>query len=165
MRQLQGRDADFGAESKQQWQATVAWQPLRRVIETLLVTHDFGQAFVTLNLLLKPAFDRVFLGGLGEVAEAYGDALFSKLLFSLGEDAAWHHAWARALLAHVLESDGANRTAVKAWVEHWMPHVESALSSAARLIHTRGRMPLVVEQTLHELHSLDFFGNTSEAVA
>lgn len=155
MRQLQSRDPNFGIESRQHWQAKAAWQPLRRVIETLLATHDFGEAFVALDLVLKPAFDRVFLGGLREVAEAYGDSLLSKLLFSLEEDAAWHHGWARALLAQVLESDAANRAAVGTWIERWTPQVDDAISAAAELVCAESTVPVAVEQALRNLHSAE----------
>jgi len=165
MRQLQSRDPNFGNESRQHWQTKPAWQPLRRVLELLLTTRDFGEVFIALNLVLKPAFDRVFLGGLGEVAEAYGDALFSKLLFSLGEDAAWHHGWARALLALMLESHAANRVTIRTWVEHWSPQVDGALSAASELVHAQGRVPIAVERALRELHGPEFLGSTAGIVA
>ncbi|HEY6724454.1 MAG TPA: hypothetical protein VI197_10490 [Polyangiaceae bacterium] len=156
MRQLQDIDPNFGSDSKQQWQSNAVWQPLRRVIELLLRTHDFGESFVALNLLLKPAFDRVFLHGLAEAAEAHGDTLFDKLLFSLGEDAAWHHGWARALLDHTLRSDSSNQAAIAGWVEHWTPEVEAALASAAQLIHVHHSVPNSVEQALRDLNSSKF---------
>lgn len=156
MRQLVDRDPSFGAQSKQQWQTTAAWQPLRRTLERLLTTHDFGEAFVALNLLLKPAFDGVFLRGLAEVAETYADPLLGKLLFSLGEDAAWHHRWARALLEYALRSEATNRTAVAGWVEKWAPEVSASLATSGKLVHAQGRLPQAMEQVLLELNSSDF---------
>lgn len=159
MRQLQDIDPNFGSGSKQQWQNDAAWQPLRRVIELLLKTHDFGEAFVALDLLLKPAFDRVLLHGVAAVAEKQGDMLFSKLLFSLGEDATWHHRWARSLLDHALQSDPANHGAVARWVEHWGPQVDSAVAAAAALVRIDCGTPNAVEQALRELNSWEFLRN------
>lgn len=165
MRRLQGVDPNFGSDSKQQWQSKAVWQPLRRVIELLLTTHDFGESFVALNLLLKPAFDRVFLHGLAETAAAHGDTLFNKLLFSLSEDAAWHHGWARALLDHAWHSDTANQTAIAGWVEHWTPEVEGALTSAAQLVHIHRGVPSSVEHALRELNSSQLLGELPGASA
>lgn len=163
MRQLQEIDPSFGSDSKEHWQNKAAWQPLRRVVEMLLTTHDFGETFVALNLLLKPAFDRVFLHSLAATAEAHGDTLFSKLLFSLGEDAAWHHGWARALLEHTVRSDTANQVTIAGWVERWTPQVESALASAAELVHIDRGVARSAEQVLTEPNSAEFPRNATEA--
>ena len=61
MRQLQVTHPDFGRTAQQTWQDDPIWQPLREVIETLLVTWDWGEALVALQFVLKPAFDELFM--------------------------------------------------------------------------------------------------------
>src|SRR5690606_3877752 len=56
--QLRARDPDFATRSRADWEGDAMWQPLRRAVEQLLVTYDWGEAFTALNLVLKPAFDR-----------------------------------------------------------------------------------------------------------
>jgi toluene monooxygenase system protein E len=43
MGQLRRVRPTFGDASKQTWEADPAWQPLRRCIERLLVTYDWGR--------------------------------------------------------------------------------------------------------------------------
>ena len=43
-----------------------AWQPLRELIERLLVTYDWGEAFAALNLGAKPVLDAFFLGDVAD---------------------------------------------------------------------------------------------------
>jgi len=58
MRQLQVTHPDFGSKA---WQNDPIWQPLREVIETLLVTWDWGEALVALQFVLNAAFDKLFM--------------------------------------------------------------------------------------------------------
>lgn len=119
MRQLQETHPEFGAASKQVWQDDVLWQPLRRVIEHLLVAYDWGEAFAALQLVVKPAFDALFVAELGEVAASHGDEVLAKILLSLGEDCAWHRAWTEALVAHVVADEPANAAVLRGWIDRW----------------------------------------------
>jgi toluene monooxygenase system protein E len=91
-----------------------AWQPLRKLIETLLVTCDWGEAFAALNLGAKPVLDGFFLGYVARQARARGDYLLGEIFFSLGEDGAWHRAWAQALAELAESADAANRSRLAA---------------------------------------------------
>lgn len=133
MRQLQEFEPTFGQESKRAWQSDAAWQPLRRLLETLLVTYDFGEAFVASNLVIKPVFDELVTLGLGRLAERSGDVLLGKLLFSLGEDATWHREWSRALVAFAVESRPQNRAPVESWALSWAARTGEAARSLAPL--------------------------------
>src|SRR5437867_2055563 len=86
MRQLQETHPGFGSESKSAWERNPHWQPLREVIEKLLVTYDWGEAFVALNLVLKLSFDQVFMLDYGGRAHARDEEVLHKILRSLYED-------------------------------------------------------------------------------
>jgi toluene monooxygenase system protein E len=133
MAQLRAVQPSFGVTSKDAWLAHRAWQPLRKVVEQLLVTYDFGEAFIALDIVLKPAFDQVLHQGLGAAAAAGGDDLLRKLLFSLAEDASWHHAWSKALVEHLVTASNGNAVAVGDWIDRWSPRVSQALSALAQL--------------------------------
>ena len=109
----------FGDSGKQLWQADPAWQPLRKLIETLLVTFDWGEAFAALNLGAKPVLDRFFLGDVAEKARVRGDYLLGEIFFSLGEDGAWHRAWAQALGGLAESADAGNRDRLAGWARTW----------------------------------------------
>ncbi len=131
MRQLQETHEGFGAGSKAVWERDPAWQPLRKVVERLLVTFDWGEALVALNLAVKPAFDELFMVHFGRLAAAYGDEVLQKLLVSLNEDCAWHRDWTRGLLRVVLADDPDNRAVIQGWLGKWRPEVAAAVEAFA----------------------------------
>jgi toluene monooxygenase system protein E len=108
-----------GSASRARWQAAPVWQPLRRLIEQLLVTWDWGEAFAALCLCVKPVFDRMVHIELAERARALGDYLTNELLCSLEEEARWHRVWARALVETAIMQRPANRDILRAWVLDW----------------------------------------------
>jgi toluene monooxygenase system protein E len=127
MRQLQLVDGAFGADSRSRWQAGAEWQPLRRLIENLLVTYDWGEAFAALNLVAKPMFDDMFMVQLAQLADREGDDLLNKMLLSLHEDCRWHRAWSAALAHFAVERNPANQRVLAGWIERWTPEAKRAL--------------------------------------
>lgn len=87
---LAARRPGFGRAARAQWEGEPAWQPLRRVIEELLVTYDLGEALVKHLLVVKPFFDTLFLRSAGRLAESERDSLLGALCRSLLEDTLWH---------------------------------------------------------------------------
>jgi toluene monooxygenase system protein E len=136
MRQLQDTYAGFGHDAKARWQADPMWQPWRRVLERLLVTYDWGEAFVALALVVKPAFDELFGTRLARLAAAQGDEVLDKLLASLGEDAAWHRAWSEALARTLVEDEthgAGNAAAIAGWRTAWAGPTHEAVAAFAPL--------------------------------
>jgi toluene monooxygenase system protein E len=129
MRQLQDTRRAFGVESKNAWQQADAWQPLRALIERLLVTYDAGEAFVGLNLVLKPMFDRLFMLEFAQLAEQRGDPLLGRVLSSLGEDCSWHRHWSRALVQAALEDAPHLRDVLRRDLARWHEPVSAALGA------------------------------------
>ncbi len=97
MRQLQESHPDFGRDSKAVWEGDPMWQPLREAVEKLLVAYDWGEAFAGLNLVLKPAFDELFMTHFARLARRSGDDLLERMFGSLHEDCHWHREWSLAL--------------------------------------------------------------------
>lgn len=129
MRQLQDIDPDFGADARTRWETDPAWQPLRELIERLLVTYDWGEAFVALACVVKPRFDALFTTHLADIARRAGDDAFANVLFSLGEDCRWHRDWARALLDVALADRPENRAAIDGWIVRWTPLAVRAIAA------------------------------------
>ena len=121
VRQLQAIDPVLGTRSKDVWQRAPKWQPLRQLVEQLLVTYDWGEAFVALNVVVKPALDRLWLGRFGERLALAGDEVTQKIFQSLDEDCAWHRDWTAALLALV------DHGPLAGWRERWEPRVAAAV--------------------------------------
>ena len=55
-----GPELASSAHTRQRWEEDPAWQPLRETVEKMLIAYDWGEAFVALNLTVKPVFDAVF---------------------------------------------------------------------------------------------------------
>jgi toluene monooxygenase system protein E len=130
MAQLRLVDASFGEGAREAWQKEPTWQPLREAVERCLVTYDWGEALVALNLCIKPAIDELFMVSLPRKAKSQGDFQLGQIFASLDEDCRWHREWTIALLEKAIASSEGNRAVVAAWTRKWRP---LALRSAEAL--------------------------------
>ena len=135
--QIRQRVPGFAGDSASIWQKDPVWQPLRQVIERMLVTWDFGEALVALNAVLKPHFDRKFMVELANLAEASGDELLARILASLEQDCAWHRSWTRALLDMLVAERPDNRAIIDGWTARWREPVEQAMAAFAPVLAGR----------------------------
>ena len=131
MRQLQQTHPGFGDDGKAAWERDPLWQPLRKVVERLLVTYDWGEALIALNLVLKPMLDELLMTHFGRLAALCGDEVLAKIFRSLGEDCAWHRDWTRDLVRTALTNTPANETVLEAWIARWRPPVTEAVAAFA----------------------------------
>ena len=136
---LARRRPDLGKSGRALWQSDPRWQPLRQAMEKLLVTYDWGEAFVVLNVCFKPMLDDVFLLQLAELADRSGDHLDGQILRSLFEDCQWHRAWTESLLALANADRPGNRLVVRRWIDTWAPTIDAAARAAAALLGTERR--------------------------
>ncbi len=110
---------------REMWQQSAAFQPLRRVVEELLVTWDWGEALVALNGVIKPIFDRLWFEQLVGSVKGH-DEVMEKILSSLGEDARWHESWFVAFSQLSLGRDEGNAAHMRGIVDRWRPRVALA---------------------------------------
>jgi len=129
MRQLQETRRGFGEGARQIWEQAAAWQPLRALLERLLVAYDWGESFVALNFAVKPAFDELFMVRFGQLARSRGDDRLQGMFFSLGEDCAWQRQWSGCLLQVACGGDAGSRAAAQGWFEHWLPRSLGAIQA------------------------------------
>jgi toluene monooxygenase system protein E len=151
IRQLQQVYPGFGADSKMLWQTDPMWQPLREVVEKLLVAYDWAESFVGLNLVLKPLVDELFMKCLSDLALVQDDYLLGQIFYSLNEDCRWHRQWTESLVQMVIQDNILNRDIIQAWINRWYP-------LAARAVHTittfleatlvTGKTPLPISELL-----------------
>jgi toluene monooxygenase system protein E len=105
------------------------WQPLREVVEKLLIAYDWAESFVGLNLVLKPLIDEVFMKHLSDLALREDDYLLGQIFYSLNEDCQWHRQWTESLVRMAIEDNVRNRDTIQSWINRWHP-------LAARAAHT-----------------------------
>jgi hypothetical protein len=116
---LQAIDPAFGRDSKNVWLRDPAWQPLREAVERCLVTYDWGESLVALNLCIKPLIDELFMTYLAKEAEEHDDHMLGQLFSSLDEDCRWQRAWTAALLQTAMQDNAENRTVIEGWIARW----------------------------------------------
>ncbi|MDP2254895.1 MAG: aromatic/alkene monooxygenase hydroxylase subunit beta [Polaromonas sp.] len=121
-------DKGFAADERHYWETDTAWQGLRELMEKVLVTWDWAEAFVALNLVAKPAIDEAVLRKLGESARHNGDMLLGLLNDAQLIDAARHRRWATALVKMALEKPG-NAEVIQGWIAKWEPLADQAIEA------------------------------------
>lgn len=139
-RQLQHVHPSFADGSRARWLGDPCWQPLRELVERMLVVYDWDEACVALNGALKPGFDALFGATLGVAARAHGDDLFAGMLGSLAADGAWHQTWSGALFEQLRGHDD-NRVHIEGWLAHWQPRVRLALQPLEQLLEAAAPAP------------------------
>jgi toluene monooxygenase system protein E len=131
MAQLRRVQPGLGDSARDDWERAPRWQPLRRLVETLLVTWDWGEAFAALDLCIKPLFDPLVHEQLGARALAHGDYLYGEIAASLDEDARWHREWSAALAGHAIAQRPAMREVLAAHVARWREPALAAVDALA----------------------------------
>jgi toluene monooxygenase system protein E len=119
LKQLQQTWPELARNHKELWLHDAAWQPLREAVEHLLVTYDWGESLVGLNLCLKPALDELVAHDFANLARAHGDHPLAQILESLREDLLWQREWTHALVDTVCADTPASRGAAQDWASHW----------------------------------------------
>jgi toluene monooxygenase system protein E len=134
----------FGAQEREAWENDPVWQGFRELLENALVAWDWGECFVALNLVAKPAFDEATLRMMSQAASNSGDELLHQLCLSHRGDVTRSRRWTGALLAHLAETSH-NRAVVASWLERWVPLADKALRSYFRGLPGLEDEPAAVE--------------------
>ena len=132
-RQLQRIYRGFASDSKARWQTDPLWQGLRMAVENLLICYDWAEAFVALNLVLKPLVDELFMNHLSALALREDDYLLGQIFYSLNEDCRWHREWTQALTRMAMEDNAGNSGIIQGWIEKWHPLAMRAVQAFAPL--------------------------------
>ena len=103
------------------WEEDAAWQPLREAVEKMLIAYDWGEAFVAVNLIVKPVFDEIFNVHLAELARTHEDALLALMLDDFELDSQRSRDWTVALVRYATAQRPANTELLKQWVDQWKP--------------------------------------------
>jgi hypothetical protein len=146
--QLRLRSPQLGSMSLQHWQTAPAWQNTRQLCEHLLVTYDFGEAFVALNLLIKPLYDWVLMDLFVDSARLSGEYCWAEVLEILREDSQWQRSWTRDLTRVLIADNATNTAIINGWISKWTPSAWSAVEALHSLYAPRSNNQL--RKYLHE---------------
>jgi toluene monooxygenase system protein E len=128
-------DAELASSTytRRRWEEDAVWQPLREAVEKTLIAYDWGEAFVALNLVVKPIFDAVFNVELAELARAHEDALLALMLDEFELDSQRSRDWTVALVQYAVARRPANTALLKQWVDRWKPLADRGMEGIAEL--------------------------------
>ncbi|HET6307455.1 MAG TPA: toluene hydroxylase, partial [Rhodopila sp.] len=124
----------FGQKERPAWLESPAWQGFRKAVEHLLVTFDWDDAFVGLNLVVKPLADEITLRQFAAVARLLGadlDALIADTLFL---DAERSRRWTIALCRFAIAENAANTEHVFGLLARWRPLADEILATGSDLL-------------------------------
>jgi toluene monooxygenase system protein E len=127
-------DRGFGRRERVAWEQRPAWQGLRRAIELLLVSFDWDDIFVGLNLVVKPLADEITLRQFAVVARHLGADLDALIADNLFLDAERSRRWTAALTRFAIAGDPTNRTRLAALVGKWRPVADEILETGSGLL-------------------------------
>ncbi len=117
----------FGNTERTCWEEDTVWQGLRELLEKALITYDWGESFVAINLVAKPAADET-LRELGTTSRHYGDQLLALLADNQLRDSDRSRRWSAQLVEFCREVEG-NTIVIDGWIEKWMPLARTAIET------------------------------------
>jgi toluene monooxygenase system protein E len=119
--------AGFGTNEREIWEKDPAWQGFREMMERILIAWDWGEQFVALNIVAKPAIDEL-LQTLGRKARQNQDNLLAFLVDAELVDSVRTQRFTTALVQYAREH-GSNLRVLKEWTDKWRPYAEAALDA------------------------------------
>jgi hypothetical protein len=126
----------FGQTERATWETHQSWQPIRKAIEELLICYDWDEAFVGLNVVIKPATDEIFLKAFGDVAREREDELDALINDNLYLDAARSRRWTVALCEFAARENASNAAALRMRLDKWVPIGRTIAEAGGRLLAT-----------------------------
>lgn len=118
----------FGKGERNLWENDEAWQGFRELMERLLVSYDWGEAFAATCLVAKPAFDEACLRQFAATARRNGDTLLALLADAQLRDMERHRRWTSALVRFLLTQEN-NFQVLEEWVHKWVPLGDAAINA------------------------------------
>jgi hypothetical protein len=100
-----------------------------------------GEAFVALNLVLKPMIDDLFLTRTSDLALGHDDHLLGQIFYSLNEDCQWHRQWSQALAQTAIEDAPTNREVIQTWINKWYVGALRAIDAFSPLFEGKAGGP------------------------
>lgn len=128
-RQLAVLSPALAWDARQSWERAPALQPLREAVERLLVSYDWGEAFVGLNLCLKPLLDALLAEAFARRCAQAGDEVLAAILRSFARDSEYQKSWSSALVA-CARSDSVS-AALTSWIDKWQGFAARAVEALA----------------------------------
>jgi hypothetical protein len=124
----------FGKTERTAWEQLPGWQGLRKAIERLLVTFDWDDVFVGLNLVVKPLADELTLRQFAVVARHLNAELDALVADNLFLDAERSRRWTIAFTRFAISDDCANLEHLQKLIAKWRPFGDEIVETGSRFL-------------------------------
>jgi hypothetical protein len=124
----------FGKTERTAWEQLPGWQGLRKAIERLLVTFDWDDVFVGLNLVVKPLADELTLRQFAVVARHLSAELDALVADNLFLDAERSRRWTTAFTRFAISDDCANLEHLQKLIAKWRPFGDEIVETGSRFL-------------------------------
>jgi len=110
------------------WETDPRLAPLRELIEQLLVTYAWDEAWAAVQLVVKPVIDRLWLVHWATLARLNADNLLADILSNLYLDTLRHQEWSEALRQFIVDENPANQDRLNVIQSVWAPRTENTVA-------------------------------------
>ena len=117
--------------AKAAWMDDVMWQPMRRLVETSMVTRDWFELFVLQNLIIDGMVHPLVFERFDARFIKHGGAAFSMLSEFMVDWYAESSRWVDAVLKTAAAESPHNRVLLEGWIRQWLAEVGTALTPLA----------------------------------
>ncbi len=118
----------FGKTERNNWEKEPALQGLRELLEKALITYDYGESFVAVNLVAKTAADET-LRELAATARHFSDPLLAMLADNQLRDSDRSRRWSAELVRFCTQAKTENKVVIRGWIDKWMPLAINAMAT------------------------------------
>jgi methane monooxygenase component A beta chain/propane monooxygenase small subunit len=130
--------------SKERWLSDPIYQPLRRLVESLMATDDWAEIAFAVNLVIDPITTEVAVSRLiRHHGPVHGDPITPMIILTTERDRRRNQAWTEELVrmttAADLPSAESNRIVLRSWIERWRPLASAAAQAFAPIYE---RLPI-----------------------
>lgn len=116
----------FGKSERAKWENDEAWQGFRELMEKVLVSFDWGESFVAMNIVAARAIDEAVVRQLAKAARRNGDTLTAMLCDNQMKDCDRSRRWTTALTKLALDRKE-NKDVIEGWLKKWVPLSDNAI--------------------------------------
>ena len=114
------------------WTGGETWQGLRELVEKQLCAYDFGEAFASRQLVLRPIFDHLFNTEFARIAEANSDGLLAMLHDDFRTyDEVYAVENTRGFVGYVTDRNAETVELLRSLAARWLPLGEKAARGIA----------------------------------
>lgn len=128
---LDGNSGEVLTSAKEAWMSNPMWQPLRKMVEELLVVDDWFELFVAQNFVLDGILYPLVYERLDAAISQNGGSSLAMLTEFMVEWFAESKRWVDATLKTAAQESDTNKALLEQWTSKWVANVNEALSPIA----------------------------------